>query len=114
MRIPAGLKPYLQREFRLLMTDGQWQVGWLSRRVKHGVLDFFSGGAMFNRCHWLRVDQGRDDTSLLKQGVPRRSVVSTHGLFGLAMDCSGSGATAERAEKLSTGASNSPSVKSSW
>ncbi|HEY5912336.1 MAG TPA: sugar phosphate isomerase/epimerase [Verrucomicrobiae bacterium] len=36
-------------------------------------------GAMFNLCHWLRVDKQRDYQSLLKQAMPRLWAVSING-----------------------------------
>lgn len=36
-------------------------------------------GAMFNLCHWLRVDSQRDYTPLLKEAMPRLWAVSING-----------------------------------
>ena len=36
-------------------------------------------GAMFNLCHWLRVDKGRDYKPLLKAAMPRLWAVSING-----------------------------------
>lgn len=36
-------------------------------------------GVMFNLCHWLRVDKGRDYKPLLKQAMPRLWAVSING-----------------------------------
>lgn len=36
-------------------------------------------GVMFNLCHWLRVDKGRDYRTLLKQARPRLWAVSLNG-----------------------------------
>jgi sugar phosphate isomerase/epimerase len=36
-------------------------------------------GVMFNLCHWLRVDKGRDYRPLLKQAMPRLWAVSING-----------------------------------
>ena len=36
-------------------------------------------GVMFNLCHWLRVDQSRDPTLLLKEAMPRLWAVSICG-----------------------------------
>jgi len=36
-------------------------------------------GAMFNLCHWLRVDKNRDYASLLKLAMPRLWAVSING-----------------------------------
>ncbi len=36
-------------------------------------------GVMFNLCHWLRVDPGRDYRALLKQAMPRLRAVSING-----------------------------------
>jgi len=36
-------------------------------------------GVMFNLCHWLRVDSGRDYKPLLKQAMPRLWAVSING-----------------------------------
>jgi sugar phosphate isomerase/epimerase len=36
-------------------------------------------GVMFNLCHWLRVDKGRDYKPLLKQALPRLWAVSING-----------------------------------
>jgi sugar phosphate isomerase/epimerase len=40
-------------------------------------------GAMFNLCHWLRVDKGRDYRSLLKAAMPRLWAVSINGADNL-------------------------------
>lgn len=40
-------------------------------------------GAMFNLCHWLRVDKGRDYTALLKSAMPRLWAVSINGADNL-------------------------------
>ena len=36
-------------------------------------------GVMFNLCHWLRVDKGRDYRPLLKQAMPRLWAISING-----------------------------------
>ena len=49
-----------------------------SARVAQKV-DRANVGAMFNLCHWLRVDQQRDYAPLLKQAMPRLWAISING-----------------------------------
>lgn len=49
-----------------------------SMRVAQKV-DRANVGAMFNLCHWLRVDKQRDYAPLLKQAMPRLWAVSLNG-----------------------------------
>ncbi len=44
-----------------------------------GKVDRSNVGAMFNLCHWLRVDKQRDYRPLLKQALPRLWAVSLNG-----------------------------------
>ena len=59
------------------------QGSWIERledsmRVADKV-DRANVGVMFNLCHWLRVDQSRDPTLLLKEAMPRLWAVSICG-----------------------------------
>jgi sugar phosphate isomerase/epimerase len=59
------------------------QGSWIERvedsvRVADEV-DRPNVGVMFNLCHWLRVDKGRDYKPLLKQAMPRLWAVSING-----------------------------------
>jgi sugar phosphate isomerase/epimerase len=59
------------------------QNSWVERledaiRVA-GKVDRPNVGVMFNLCHWLRVDPGRDYQPLLKRAMPRLWAVSING-----------------------------------
>ena len=59
------------------------QKNWIERiedavRVADKV-DRPNVGVMFNLCHWLRVDSGRDYTPLLRRALPRLWAVSING-----------------------------------
>jgi len=59
------------------------QKDWIERiedavRVADQV-DRANVGVMFNLCHWLRVDQSRDYTSLVRLAMPRLWAVSING-----------------------------------
>ncbi|MDO8545002.1 MAG: TIM barrel protein [Opitutaceae bacterium] len=59
------------------------QKNWIERiedavRVADKV-DRPNVGVMFNLCHWLRVDTGRDYARLLRQAMPRLWAVSING-----------------------------------
>jgi sugar phosphate isomerase/epimerase len=59
-------------------------VGCWVERIEDSVrvaakVDRSNVGAMFNLCHWLRVDKGRDYKSLLKMAMPRLWAVSING-----------------------------------
>ena len=63
------------------------QGSWIERiedsiRVADKV-DRPNVGVMFNLCHWLRVDSGRDYRSLLKRAMPRLWAVSINGADAL-------------------------------
>ncbi len=48
-----------------------------------GKVDRPNVGAMFNLCHWLRIDKGRDYKPLLKAAMPRLWAVSINGADNL-------------------------------
>ena len=59
-------------------------VGCWVERIQDSVrvadkVDRPNVGAMFNLCHWLRVDKGRDYKPLLRQAMPRLWAVSING-----------------------------------
>jgi len=59
-------------------------VGCWVERIEDSVrvaakVDRPNVGAMFNLCHWLRVDKGRDYRPLLKAAMPRLWAVSING-----------------------------------
>lgn len=63
------------------------QGSWIERiddsmRVAEKV-DRPNVGVMFNLCHWLRVDKGRDYRTLLQQAMPRLWAVSINGADNL-------------------------------
>jgi sugar phosphate isomerase/epimerase len=89
----ASLDPHavtVLREMSALAADAGAQLllyphtgSWVERiedavRVAQKV-DRPNVGVMFNLCHWLRVDKGRDYRPLLKQAMPRLWAVSING-----------------------------------
>jgi sugar phosphate isomerase/epimerase len=89
----AAVDPHaveILREMSALAADAGAQLllyphqgSWVERiedavRVA-GKVDRPNVGAMFNLCHWLRVDKSRDYRSLLQQAMPRLWAVSING-----------------------------------
>jgi sugar phosphate isomerase/epimerase len=85
---PRGVEVFREMSGRALDSGSQLllyphQGCWIERiedsvRVAAAV-DRPNVGAMFNLCHWLRVDKQRDYTSALKQALPRLWAVSING-----------------------------------
>jgi sugar phosphate isomerase/epimerase len=85
---PRGVE--ILREMAELALDSGSQLllyphtGCWVERIEDSVrvaskVDRANVGAMFNLCHWLRVDKQRDYRSLLKQALPRLWAVSLNG-----------------------------------